>query len=410
MARIQTPRERRASAAVARAGDGFEAVEAALMVLPDPRRRQGVRYPLRSVVLIALMAMVCGCDDAEAMEDWGEHHEAWLRELLDLPHGVPSQDVFLAVFAALDPKEFSAFFLIWVDFLRSRAAAVSDPHIAIDGKTSRRTFSSDSAAIHTVSAWMSEAGLVVGQTQTSAKSNEITAIPELLRSLTLKGTTVTIDAMGCQTEIAETIVRKDGHYLLAVKNNQPALHRELAASFEEVDGAANRARDLPALPPVGVHEETNKDHGRVEVRRVEVIRKLDRMDATVRERWCKLACIIRVTRERTVLSTGHTSRETAFYIGSHPTADAALLARFIRSHWGIENSLHWVLDIAFHDDQSRHRTKNLAANLTTLRHMANNLLKQEKTCRLGVANKRKRANRSQDYLLTVITGPEVAVD
>ena len=215
----------------------------ALSALPDPRRAQGIRYPLMSVVVIALMAMVCGSDDAEAMEVWGEANARWLGGILELPHGTPTQDVFLSVFAALDPVAFRSVFLSWMDLLRLRLR-VMGKHIAIDGKTSRRSFDTarDRPAIHTVSAWLSDEGLVLGQIKTADKSNEITAIPELLRVIDLRGATVTIDAMGCQTEIAKTIVGGNGNYLLAVKENQPALHQEIVETFAEA--ADDRMRSV----------------------------------------------------------------------------------------------------------------------------------------------------------------------
>lgn len=404
MARIRTRLEGQADAAVAGSSTSWEAFDGALRLLRDPRRAQGRRYPLRSVVLIALMAFVCDCDDAEAIEDWATHHEDWLSTFLELPHGVPSQDVVLAVFARLDPKEFGNVFACWVSYLRSRLSSLAEPHIAVDGKTSRRTYSDGQPAIHTVSAWLSDAGLVLAQTQVDQKSNEITAIPELLADLALRGTTVTIDAMGCQTQIAETITEKGGHYLLAVKDNQPTLRAEIETLFQEVDARTTRAKDLRPLPEVSEQTETTKDHGRLETRQVELIHDLRRMQ-TSPGKWPKLAFIARVTRSRQVISTEKSSTEVAYYIGSEPSAQVDKIARFVRSHWGIENGLHWVLDMAFNEDESRHRTKNIAANFAVLRHVAINLLKAETTCKLGVANKRKKAGRSNEYLLRVILGP-----
>jgi predicted transposase YbfD/YdcC len=273
----------------------------------------------------------------------------------------------------LDPKEFGTVFLTWVAFLRERVAELKDPHIAIDGKTSRRTYTAETPAIHTVSAWLSEAGLVIGQVKTTENSNEITVIPELLQCLALKSTTVTIDAMGCQTAIATAIVQQEGHYLLAVKDNQPTLHTEIQNAFAEIDTAAMRPRDLPTLLKVAQYTETTKEPGRIQSRKVEVIRDISRFPAETRDRWLKLAFVVRITRERTVIRADKTSIETAYYIGSNPKGDAEQIARFIRSHWGIENSLHYVLDVVFHEDNARHRTRNLAANLTTLRHMATKL-------------------------------------
>jgi predicted transposase YbfD/YdcC len=373
-----------------------------LAEVPDPRRRQGLRYPLGTVIVVALMATVCGADDAEAMEAWGKAHEDWLAGFLEVPHGTPTQDVFLAVFAAMDPEAFSAVFRAWVSLLTVRLAP--GRHIAIDGKTSRR--SADAAngqvAIHTVSAWMSDAGLVIGQLKTGEKTNEITAIPKLLDLLDISGATITSDAMGCQTTIAGTIVGKDGDYLLAVKENQPTLHQDIARTFAEA--ADERVRPLDKLPrPITeTVTETDKGHGRVEQRTVEVCRDLSWL--TTAERWPKLSFVVRVTRERTVLLSGKTSTETAFYIGSDADAAGTTISGLIRRHWTIENQLHWVLDIGFREDEARHRARNTGQNMTTLRHFALNLVKQDKTRRVGVANSRKRAGWDKAYLITLLTG------
>lgn len=352
---------------------------------------------------IALMASVCGCDDAEAMQAWGEAHEQWLREFLPMPHGAPTQDVFLAVFGALDPEAFSSVFRAWAELLALRLKAMGK-HIAVDGKTSRRSFdnTNNKGPVHTVSAWMSEAGLVLGQRQTDAKSNEITAIPELLRVLDLRGATVTIDAMGCQTEIAKTIRDGDGHYLLAVKDNQPTLHADIQSTFAEADDDRLRTVDEQSRPLVEVFEHLDKGHGRVETRTVSLCRDLHWL--TTADRWQDLSFVARVVRERHVQATGKTSIETAYYIGSDSAATAAATGENIRRHWSIENQLHWVLDLAFREDEARHRAKNTAANMTTLRHFALNLIKADKKRKLGVANARKRAGWDRSYLVSMLTG------
>jgi predicted transposase YbfD/YdcC len=233
-----------------------------LASLPDPRRAQGKRYPLRTVIVTALMGMVCGCDDAEAMQLWGEANAAWLASFLDMPHGPPTQDVFLCVFAALDPEAFSAVFRTWAALLLLRLQ-IQGKHIAVDGKTSRRSFDTASGKnpIHTVSAWMSEAGLVLGQRKTEEKSNEITAIPELLRVLDITGATVTIDAMGCQTEIAKTIIDGKGNYLIAVKDNQPTLRQDIETTFAQAFDERARSHDELPRPLVETFEENDKGHG-----------------------------------------------------------------------------------------------------------------------------------------------------
>jgi predicted transposase YbfD/YdcC len=374
--------------------------------LPDPRRAQGRRYPLRSVVVISLMAVVCGCDDAEAMEAWGRANESWLEGFLSLPHGAPTQDVFLSVFAALDPKAFEAVLRSWAALLRSRLVAMGK-HIAVDGKTSRRSFdrAADQGPLHTVTAFLSGSGLVLGATKTERKSNEITAIPELLRLIDLRGATVTIDAMGCQTEIAQTIVEGGGNYLLAVKENQPTLHQEVVETFTEAADGRKRTIDEQPRPQVETFEEVEKGHGRIETRNTILCRDLAWVSTA--DRWKAIAFIAVVLRERTVLATGTTSTERAYYIGSDPTADVQQVAKGIRQHWAIENGLHWVMDLGFREDEARHRAGNAAQNMTTLRHFALNIINQDKTRKLGVANSRKRAGWDRGYLLDLLKGAAV---
>lgn len=379
--------------------------ETSLAPLPDPRRAQGQRYPLRSVIVIALMAMVCGCDDAEAMEYWGEANAAWLAGFLEMPHGAPTQDVFLRVFAALNPEAFRRVFRAWVALLQLRLE-IQGQHIAIDGKTSRRSFDSGGGkkAIHTVSAWMSDAGLVLGQRQTEEKSNEITAIPELLRVLDIRGATVTTDAMGCQSEIVKSIVDGGGNYLISAKENQPTLRRDIEKTFAEVDDERRRSCDELDRPVVEVFEQHDKGHGRVEKRTVRLCRDLHWL--TTADRWPQLSFIAEVMRERTVLATGKVSREASYYIGSDRRATAESAGRTIRAHWGVESQLHWVLDIAFGDDEARHRAQNTAQNLATLRHFALNIVRQDRDRELGVANSRKRAGWDRSYLIKLLTNAE----
>lgn len=377
--------------------------EEALRGLGDPRRGQGRRYPLRTVIVTALMSMVCGCDDAESMEVWGDANEQWLSTFLEMPHGNPTQDVFLSVFGALSPERFSKVYQAWAELISLRLGP-EGKHLALDGKTSRRSgdASTDKPAIHTVSAWLCGAGLVLAQCQTGVKSNEIVAIPELLRILDLRGATVTIDAMGCQTAIAAAIVEGGGDYLLATKDNQPTLHAALKETFREADEPRRRTVDETPRPRVEVHEATQKGHGRIECRRVRVSDSLEWIQSA--DRWSNLGYVVEVTRQRTVLSSGRTSTEVAHYIGSGAPPPAARVATLVRGHWGIENELHWVLDMAFHEDEARHRARNTAANFTTLRHFALSLVKQDATRKLGVANSRKRAGFDRRYLISLLHG------
>jgi predicted transposase YbfD/YdcC len=385
--------------------EALAAFEAALSVLPDPRRKQGQRYPLESVVVIALMAMVCSCDDGESMQGWGECNEGWLSTFLELPHGAPTQDVFLRVFASIDPAAFSRVFIAWAKILIARLD-IDGTHIALDGKTSRRSFGRDengekTAALHTVSAWMSDVGLVLGQQKTADKSNEITAIPELLRLLDIRGATVTIDAMGCQTKIASAIVGGGANYLLAVKDNQPTLHSDIKMAFEEALDDGPRPLDQPALT-LESHTTIDKEHGRIEERTVHVCADLSWM--TTAQDWKKISFIALVESKRTELSTKKKSTERRYYIGSESGATSENVGNMIRRHWGIENKLHWVLDMAFREDDARHRAGNCAANFTTLRHFAVNLIKLDKTRKLGVANKRKIAGWNREYLVHILSG------
>ncbi len=370
-----------------------------LSVLPDPRRPQGQRYPLVSIVVIALMAMVCGCDDAEALDLWGETNEKWLAGFLDLPHGAPTQDVFLNVLAAIDSRAFSEVFTAWVQLLRVRLES-KGKHIAIDGKTSRRSFDKalGKKPIHTVSAWLSEEGLVLGQVQTREKSNEITAIPELLEIIDIRGATITIDAMGCQSEIAEKIIEKGGDYLLAVKENQENLYEDIQETFAQANEIRHPSERRPR-PETEIFEETTKGHGRIERRIVQITHDLKEIRNP--EKWANLSTLVMVKSERTVLATGKTSREFRLYIGSRGSETAQETAQHIRRHWTIENNLHWVLDVAFREDEARHRKENLAANFTTLRHFVLNLIKNAKDRKLGVANTRKQISWKRSRLVNL---------
>lgn len=375
-----------------------------LSALKDPRRPQGVRYPLHSVVVIALMAMVCGAEDAQAMEYFGESNQDWLSGFLEMPHGAPTQDVFLSVLAALDPKAFGGVFHGWASLLskRLRDDDNSRLQISIDGKKSRRSYNPADglSAIHTVSAWMSEAGLVIAQTKTNEKSNEITAIPELLKMFDISRTTITMDAMGCQTKIAASIVEKGGDYLLAVKKNQPMLHHNIETAFNFVENSKITPLNELLPPSIEIWTEADKGHGRVEQRTIEISRDISWI--TEPDKWQGLNFFAKLTRERTIIKTGKVSTEIAYYIGSNSHANAQQTATEIRRHWSIENGLHWVLDMAFREDEARHRIGNIAQNMTILRHFALNVIKQDKTRKIGVANSRKRAGWDRRYLIKLL--------
>jgi len=363
--------------------------------LPDPRVRRTRYHSLHDILVIALCGVICGADDWVAIERFGNAKVAWFRSFLDLPHGIPSHDTFGRVFAALDPEAFKAAFLAWV---RTLAAVMPGDVIAIDGKTLRQTFdtAADKAAIHMVSAWAAAQGLCLGQVKTDAKSNEITAIPKLLEVLALAGRIVTIDAMGCQTNIARAIHAKGGDYVLSLKGNHGLFHDEIKTFFE--DALAHGFQGLPH----SAAQTVDGDHGRIEVRRVWATEAIAWL--ADRDRWPGLRSLVLVEAERTVQD--HTTRERRLFISSLP-ADAARLARVVRSHWAIENSLHWVLDVAMNQDRTRIRTDHAPDNLAVFHHIALNLLKQEHSEKLGIKNKRLASAWDHDYLLRVLTAPEI---
>jgi len=366
--------------------------------LPDPRADRGQEHLLLDIITVALCAVLCGADGWVAVATFGRAKERWLRTFLALPGGIPSHDTFGRVFARLDPVEFRRCFLAWV---RAVVPETAGQVVALDGKTLRRSHdrANGKAALHMVSAWACGSGLVLGQFAVDDKSNEITALPALLRLLDLDGATVTIDAMGCQTAIAAQLVAQQADYVLALKDNHPTLHQEVADAF-----AAARASAFADYAPAD-HDHwatVEKDHGRLEKRRYWTIRDpaliayLNQGNA-----WAGLRAVGLVERERRVGAT--VTVEVRHYLLSGP-GDAAAFGHAVRSHWGIENRVHWVLDVAFREDESRVRVGDGAANLAVLRHFALNLLRQERTAKGSIATKRFRAALDEAYLLTVLAG------
>src|SRR6188768_1559577 len=366
--------------------------------LTDPRRDHLKAHRLVDILTITLCAVVCGADDWVEVETFGQAREEWLRTFLALPGGIPSHDTFGRVFARLDPEELRRCFVSWV------RAVVGDPGpqaVAIDGKTLRRSHDrrAGKAALHLVSAWATASGVVLGQVATDAKSNEITAIPVLLRLLALEGAIVTIDAMGCQTAIATQIVEQGAEYVLALKDNHEHLHERVRLAFVDADAAAGTT--LP-LADLAAHSAVEKDHGRIERRRCRAIGDaaylafIDPAGA-----WPHLKSVVCIESTRRIGDA--VSTEARHYLSSLP-ADAARLQRVIRSHWGIEHRLHWVLDLAFHADSSRVRTDHAPENLAIIRHLALNLLRGDPNRRIGLKNSRFRAALDEDYLRSLLSG------
>ncbi|MGI8690485.1 MAG: ISAs1 family transposase [Thermomicrobiales bacterium] len=351
-------------------------------------------HQLLDILTIALCAIISGADEWVAMEAYGKAKREWFDTFLTLPSGIPSHDTFGRVFAALDPDQFQHCFLAWVQqtMIQTEGAV-----IACDGKTVRRSHDrgAGKAAVPMVSAWASANRLVLGQQAVEEKSNEITALPALLNLLMLKGCIVTIDAMGCQTAIAQTIIDREADYVLALKENQETLYHEVVHLFTDAQATDFADYDHDAA------ETVDGGHGRVEIRRYWTISDpvtLAHLDPD--GEWAGLRGIGMVEAERR--EKGKVSRERRYYLTS--LTDAATFGRAVRGHWGIENGLHWVLDIAFREDESRARQGASAANLVVLRHIALNLLKQERTAKVGIKNKRLKAGWDERYLLKVIAG------
>lgn len=358
--------------------------------LKDPRVERTRRHKLMDIMVISVMAVISYADGWDDIVEYAKVREEWLRTFLELPYGIPCADTFRRVFTALDPEQFQACFLSWV---RSLVETTDGKLIAIDGKTVRHSFAGQEGKgpLHVVSAWVAQNQLVLGQVATDTKSNEITAIPKLLQLIDVHGATVTIDAMGCQKKIAEAIVQGGGDYILALKDNQPTIHQEVELFFESA--RAEAFRDTPCDQAQSI----DGDHGRIEVRRVFASSDIDWM--ADKSQWKNLQSVVMVESERTI--GDDTSVEHRYYLTSH-TANAALLAELIRGHWGIENKLHWVLDMAFDEDRCRIRRGNAPDNFALLRKIALNLLKLEKTSKRGLEAKRKRAACGQGYLIKVL--------
>jgi predicted transposase YbfD/YdcC len=360
--------------------------------LDDPRIERTKLHPLLSIITIALCAVIAGAESWDDIEQFGEIKADWFASFLDLPHGIPSHDTFNRVFAALDPAQFRRCFLAWMQAI---AGVVPAQVIALDGKTVRRShdWANGKQAIHMVTAWATENRLVLAQMKVDEKSNEITALPDLLRQLALAGCLVTIDAMGCQHQIAQQIQEQEGDYVLGLKGNQGTLQADVQRCF------------ILAQPDDftdGCHAATvEKGHGRIETRHSWVIDDAATL-AWLQEHhaWPGLAAIGRVQAERRIGS--ERTVEDRYYLLSR-CMGAAAFAAAVRSHWGIENQVHWVLDVTFHEDQSRIRAGSAAENFAVVRHIALNLLRQATTKRKSIKGRRLKAAWDTEYLLQVLT-------
>ena len=359
--------------------------------LTDPRVRK-VIYPLINIVVIAVCAVICGADDFVAIAEFGEKKRQWFARFLDLRNGIPSHDRFNAILAAIKPAEFETCFLSWITTLQK----ITDGQvIAIDGKTLRRSFdaASGKTAIHMVSAWATANQISLGQVVVDAKSNEITAIPKLLQMLEISGCLVTIDAMGCQTEIAKQIIAGGADYVLTPKGNQPTLQQGIKEFFDD------HLEDDFARTKVRRYETEEKGHGREETRYYCICPVPD--DLPDRSRWVGLKAIGIAISE--IQRDGKECNEVHYYILSKYLSGRRF-AEAVRGHWGIENRLHWQLDVTFQEDQCRIRKGHADTNFSTLRRTALSMLKSESSLKVGVKNKRLAAGWDEAYLEKVLLG------
>jgi predicted transposase YbfD/YdcC len=370
----------------------------ALGAVPDPRRQcQNLRHRLVDVLLIGFCGVLCGSDDFVEIEEFGRSKESFFRRFLELANGIPSHDTFRRVFQAVCPQALQGCLIAWLQRVRQtvQPAADAEKVVAIDGKTLRRTFDRRRGlgALHLVSAWATANGITLGQVAVDAKSNEVTAIPQLVELLDLQDCIVTIDAAGCQKEIAAQIVAKDADYVLALKENQPTLFEQAQEHFLQQLEEENKGGKMRR------HAEVEKGHGRTERREIFVAAAPPEMLAT--GAWVGLASIVMVIRHCVDHATGKISDEVRYFISSL-SPKVKRLARVVRQHWGIENSLHWVLDVAFNEDRMRQRHRNGIENLGLLNRLAVSLLRQDKSIKAGVKCKRKTAGWNDDYLLNLL--------
>lgn len=370
-----------------------------LSTLTDPRVNRTKDHPLINVLIIGICTLLCGGETFNDMEDFGEAKREWFETFLDLSNGIPSHDTFNRVFSAIDPREFLEAFLGWTQGLRQ---AVPDEIVAMDGKALRRALNKDQKAKVIVSAWAEDNGLVLGQWKVDDKSNEITAVPQLLRVLELSGCIVTLDAMGCQKAIARDIKEANAEYVLALKGNHETVHREVQEFLDDAI-AENKTWKPPGAAPrtagakLASKKTVEKDHGRIETR--EYYQSTDLSWFADLGQWEGLQSVgvVEATRE----IGGKISKERRYYLSSLPL-DIERFSRAVRGHWGVENKLHWVLDVQLGEDQSRARSGHAAENLATLRRFALNLLKSEKTKKRGIHGKQLNASWDHAYLLRLL--------
>ena len=376
-------------------GQATEGILRFFMDLPDPRAHNAI-HNLHDILIIALCAVICGANGWVEVEVFAKAKIAWFSTFLDLKHGIPSHDTFGRVFSRLNPDAFERCFVAWT---RAVAQTAWGGLIAIDGKSIRRSFRhawDKSGMAHLVSAFVDANHLVFSQVAVADKSNEIDAIPRLLGLLDLEGATVTIDALGCQKEIARQITEAGGDYVLAVKENQPVLHAKVSKLLDEAILDAFEGMNYAS------HESSDDNHGRVENRRVWVTDEVDHL-GSLRDEWAGLSSVAGVESVRQVLA-GKTSIERRYFISSLKGLDAREMAAAVRGHWAVENKLHWQLDVSFREAERRIRKDHGPENFSRLCRIALNLLKQDRRVKIGIHGKRLKAGWDEPYLLQLLTG------
>ena len=352
--------------------------------IEDPRIDRTKDHLLADIIFITIASVICGADSWNDIENYGNAKESWLKQFLKLPNGIPSHDTFNRVYSALDPQKLEASFINWV---RAVSNLTEGEVISIDGKTIRGSRRKDAKSfVHMVSAWAHVNHLSLGQVKVDDKSNEITAIPKLLEVLTIKGCIVTIDAMGCQTEIAEKIIEKGADYILAVKGNQGSLEEGIIDTIK-------------FTKPIDTYEDSDFRHGRIETRKCSTYTDFSHIEKF--DRWKEAKSIVKIDSHRYIKATGKEETEVRLYISSM-APNAKKIEKCIRAHWGIENSLHWVLDVAFNEDRSTKTNPIAVQNFSIINRIALNLVANEKSKKRSIKGKRLDAGWDNDYLLKIL--------
>ena len=377
----------------------FQIVETA-----DDPRAANARHFLTDILAIATLAVMCGSDDIRSIVEYAKDEHEWLKTFLPLPHGIPSISTFRRVLAALKPRALEDLIKRWSGEL---AGSLAGKQIAIDGKALRHSFdkASEQSHVHLVTAWSVEDKLVLAQQAVDQKGNEITALPEVLKMLDLKDATVTVDAMGTQTDIAEQIVKGGGNYVMAVKDNHPTLSDTITRNLDEM--VLEKFKDVKHV----YYESTDAGHGRIDQRKVWATSDIQWLARRGEWKNLKSVIVVESTRQEVLkndLSKTKSSTMRRYYISSLPSESGEKLASLIRNHWSIENGQHWVLDVAFNEDQSRVRKDHGARNLAVLRRIALGLLRRDKSTTAGAKIKRQKASRNHDYLMKVLLSTENA--